>query len=219
MKKALILVTPLLTLSCSTIPYEDLDNGPDFYDPNKALGYQFQKVAPNYYRITYKAKVIWALSSFDDSWLAWNAKAQELCGNPSFIRRNEQESMGTELPPGWLQTVSAYADCTGSAESEMIAKEKQEEQKQRDKYNLLAQKTPCKVKVSSENIDDIYIWAHGFYKYELYKNSMACFNKVLEYAPDNEESMVHIAKMYEAGKGVSVDKEKAKYWYSKAEEN
>lgn len=219
MKKILILITSLLILSCSTIPHNDSTYDPAFHDPNRLLGYGFQEVAPNYYLITYKAKVIWALSSFEESWLAWNIKAQELCGSPSFIRRNEQESMSNKSSRGWLQTVSAYADCSGSAESEMIAKEKQEEQKKRDEYNLLAQQLPCKAKVSAENIDDIYIWAHNFYKYELYTNSLACFNKVLEYAPDNKESMIHIAKMYESGKGVPLDKEKAKFWYSKAEEN
>jgi len=219
MKYILVLIICVFTFSCSTIPHNDPTYDSSFHDPNRNLGFGYQEVSENYYLITYKTKVTWAYSKFEDSWKEWEIKAKEICGTQNVVRRNEKETMGNNNPPGWLQTVSANADCTGSAEQEMIAKERQYDQEKKEEYKQLSTQSPCNVTVTSENIDDIYIWAQDFYKYELFKSSMSCFTKVLEYAPDNTESMEHIAMMYEKGNGVDKDLAKASLWYKKAQEN
>lgn len=205
----------VFTVACSTSPYDNLPY--DISEPN--LGFSVQQLADDYYLITYKTKVIWGLSSFKDSWEMWENKAKEVCNSQKVVRLREQETMGNNHPPGWLQTVSAQADCTGTAELAMIEEHKRAEEDKKLKYVTLSKQSPCSVDVSADNIDDIYIWAHDFFKYELYTPSLACFQKVLEYAPDNTESMEYIAHIYENGLGIEKDFNKATYWHNKSKAN
>lgn len=206
----------IFTVACSTSPYDNLPFESDIPNLEPKLGFSVQQLADNYYHITYKTKVVWGLSSFKDSWMQWNKKAKEICNSQNVVRLREQETMGNKNPPGWLQTVSAQADCTGTAEQAMIEEHKRAEEEKKSKYVALSTQSPCSVDVSANNIDDIYIWAHDFFKYELYTSSFACFQKVLEYAPDNTESMEHITHMYENGLGIEKDLKKATYWNNKS---